>query len=61
MRFEAIVFSLNRAAVNGDLLVSVEQLRDELDPFTTQTLFAEILKFSGLKAAETVGEAPAPA
>ena len=61
VRFEAIVFSLNRAAVNGDLLVSVEQLRDELDPLTTRTLFKEILTFSGLEVAKTVGEAPAPA
>ena len=59
VRLEAIVFSLNRAS---DLAVTVEQLREELDPFTTQTLFVEILKFSGLKTVDpTVGEAPAPA
>ena len=59
VRLEVIAFSLNRSRPDGSPELSVTDLREELDPFTTQTLFDEILKFSGLKVV-AAGEAQAP-
>lgn len=58
VRFKTIAFSLNRAS--GSEEVTVESLRADSDPKTTDFLFTEILILSGLKVT-AAGEDKAPA